>query len=419
MKSVLGVALTLLAAGFPATLAAQTIPELVLGGRFDEARAELDARDASPIDRALTEALIAQRRGDTADAIRRLRDIVRARPELVPPRRLLANLLFATEQYEAAEFHYRRLIEDDPANRAEYNRALRAIAARVPFGFTGGLALVPSTNINRGTSNEIFRSDFGDFVIDDESLGTTGVGLAVSAGVFRRFDFGEGRRLQFDARASAIIYDKPEFNQHSFTLSGTYTATSDQTGWSAAPRYTRAYLAGALSYNGYGLTLSRVMPVGERTGLRLTGRAEHRDYITDTFLTGQRYEAEAALSRRIDARTALQGSLAYKVGEVEVGRFSYDGVEVGTRLTRAFENGLRLDVGLSYERRPYRENFTGVSFPRDDSITTLSVSAFSDRWTVFGGAAPTYSCRQTWAVSNIAFYDYDVTECTIGFTRQF
>lgn len=408
----------LLASILATPAAAQSVPDLVLAGRFDDARAELDARGASPLDRAFTEALIARRAGNTGEAIARLRNIVRARPDVVPARQLLANLLFTTGQYEAAEFHYRRLVEDDPENRAGYNRALRAIAAQKPFGFGLSGALVPSTNINRGTNSDIFTTGFGDFVIADESQSATGVGLAVTGSVFRRFQLADDRQLQFDAIVGAIVYEQAEFNQHSYTLRATLSQSRDTRGWSIAPEYTRAYLAGALSYNRYALRLARAVPLGEDTAFRLSGLAEHRDYTTDTFLTGQRYEVEGTLRRRLDPRTALEGSLAYKLGETEAERFRYNGIEVGARVARAFESGLQLGIGLSHEWRPYRGDFTGVDFPRDDRILSVDFTVFNDRWTI-SGAAPTYSCRLTWATSNIAFYDYDVAECTIGFTRAF
>jgi len=399
---------------------AQTIPELVLEERYNEARAALAERNASALDRAFTEVLIARRQGDTPGAIARLRNILRARPDLVPVRRLLANLLAETGQYEAAEFHFRRLIEDDPvaANRAGYTRALRRIAALKPFGLSASFAFVPSTNINRGTASDIFRSDFGDFIIDEDSQGATGIGFAFSAGAFRRFELEGGNRLRLDASTSAILHGAPEYNQHSFTLRATLSREDSGEGWAIAPEYSRVYLAGALNHTRYGVALARAVQLDDDTALRLGVTAEHRDYPTDTFLTGQRYEAEATLRRRLDPRTALSGSVAYKLGEPEAARFQYNGIEVGAELTRVFESGVQLGLGLSHEWRPYRGDFTGVSFPRNDNITTLDASVFNDRWTV-RGAAPTVTCSLTFAQSNIAFYDYDVQECTIGFTRAF
>lgn len=393
---------------------------LIAAGRSDEARAALDAQGASALDRTVAEALIAAREGRRIEAIARLRAVLAQRPDLRNLRRLLAGLLADTGQYEAAEFHLRRLLEDDPVpqNRAAYNRALRQIAALRPYGFSASLAVVPSTNINRGTGSDIFSTDFGDFIISEESQGTTGIGLSLGVAAFRRFQLANGNRLQFDAATSAILYSAPEFNQHSFTLRATLSSEESGEGWAVAPEYSRVYLAGALNFTRYALSLSRALALDDDTALRLRGTVEHRDYPTDSFLTGQRYEAEAALLHRLDARTALEGSVALKRGETESAAFRYDGIELGARLTRAFANGLQLGVGLSHEWRPYRGDFTGVTFPRRDSITSLDASVFNDAWTV-QGAAPTLSCRLTFAQSNIAFYDYDVQECTIGFTRAF
>lgn len=380
----------------------------------------LDAQNASTLDRRFAEALIAQSEGDRPRAIAELREILRLRPDLIVPRRILAGLLAQEGQFDAAEFHYQQLVDLDPntANRASYNRALRRLFAQKPFGVTASGAIVPSTNINRGTVTEIFPTDFGDFIIDEDNLGQTGVGLSLNLGAFRRFELPGGQRLQFDAKTKLIFYDKPEFNQHSFTLGATLSDTNDGKSWAITPEVSRAYLAGERYYDRVALSLARGWTVNPKTALILRGQAEYRDYTTSETLTGPRYEVDAQLRHRLDARTALTGSLAYKIGNTESPAFQYDGIEIGARATRAFQNGVQLGVGLSYETRPYRGDFTGLTFARQDNITSVDVSLFNDRWT-FQGAAPTYSCKLTWAQSNVAFYDYTVQECAIGFTRNF
>lgn len=403
-------------------VAAQTpnAGQLIRAGDFDGARAALEARDASPLDRAFAEILIAQRRGNTEAAIALLRDLLRVRPDLVAPRRLLANLLAQDGQFEAAEFQYRQLVDLDPntANRAGYNRALRTLFSRKPFGFTASGSIVPSTNINRGTGTEIFPTDFGDFIIDEDNLGQTGVGLSLNLGAFRRFELPGGQRLQIDAKTALILYDKAQFNQHSFTLGATLSDTNNGKSWAVTPELSRAYLAGDRYYDRVALSLARGWTLNPKTALILRGQAEYRDYTTSETLTGPRYEFGAELRRRLDARTSLTGSLAYKIGNTESPAFQFDGIEIGARATRAFENGIQVGVGLSYETRPYRGDFTGLTFARQDNITSVDFSVFNDRWT-FQGAAPTYSCKLTWAQSNVAFYDYNVQECSIGFTRNF
>ena len=404
----------------PAAAQAPGPLELIQTGDFDGARAALDATNATPLDRRFAEALIARAEGDRPRAIAQLREILRVRPDLVTPRRILASLLAQDEQYEAAEFQYRQLVDLDPntANRAGYNRALRTLFSRKPFGFTASGSIVPSTNINRGTGTDIFPTDFGDFIIDEDNLGQTGVGLSLNLGAFRRFELPGGQRMQLDAKTGLILYDKAQFNQHSFTLSATLSDTKDGKSWAVTPELSRAYLAGERYYDRVAVSLARGWTLNPKTALILRGRAEYRDYTTSATLTGPRYEFGAELRRRLDARPSLTGRLAYKIGTTDSPAFHYDGVEIGARATRAFENGIQLGVGLSYETRPYRGNFTGLTFARQDNITALDFSVFNDRWT-FQGAAPTYSCKLTWAQSNVAFYDYNVQECSIGFTRNY
>lgn len=407
-------------AALPHSGQTQSAPPLGLITAGDDAAARATADASSPVDRELVEALIDQRDGRITEAIAHLRTVLRLRPDHRLARRLLANALATDGQYEAAEYHFNRLLEDepDPEARASYARALRAISARKPVGVTAALAVVPSTNINRGTANQVFPTDFGDVVIDEDNLGASGLGLALSAGAFHRFELPGGQRLQIDAKVATILYDKPQFNQHTLTLRGSLSDTTDGQSWSVAPEVSRAYLAGEAMYDRAAIALARGWTTSPRRGVILGALAEYRDYVTDDALSGPRFEVEARLRQQLTPRVRVETSLGLKRGDTQSAAFQYDGVEVGARLSRAYDSGLRLDVGATYEWRPYRGDFTGVTFAREDGIASVDFSVFNDKWTI-QGAAPTYGCKLTWARSNIAFYDYSVQECTIGFTRNF
>ncbi len=400
---------------------AQTPPgTLIAQGRFDDARTALTAEGATATDLKVADALIAIQQGRRKDAIDHLRDVLRDTPDQITVRRLLANQLALDGQFTAADFQFQRLLETDPnpANRASYIRARQAIFNQKPFGYSFSGAIVPSSNINRGTSAEVFSTDFGDFVIDEDNLGTTGIGFAFNARAFHRFELPDGKRLQIDVGTGGIFYDKAEFNQHSYVMRARLSDASNGRSWSVSPEISRAFLAGDRYYDRVALAVAFGRTLTPDTGVIVRGDAEYRDYAEDTALTGPRYEIEGELRRRLNGRTTLRTTLGYKLGLAESPAFRFDGVEIGAEVQRAFRHGLQIGLGAGHEWRPYRGDFTGVTFPRNDNVTSLDVSVFNDRWTV-GGAAPTYACRFTWSQSNIAFYDYDVQECSVGFTRNF
>jgi tetratricopeptide (TPR) repeat protein len=398
----------------------QEVVALIRSGEYEKALAAFDQAGGSDLDRAFIQALIYRQKGQIDKAIAQLRGILRARPELIQPRRLLVSLLTEKKEYEAAEYHLNQLLRFDekPRNRAAYRSALRRISESKPYGLSASFAIVPSTNINRGTDNEIFSTGFGDFVIDEGGKETTGVGLALSFSAYRRVFLENGNRLQFNLKTSSIVYDQSEFNQVSVKGSAEYRAKAGRGFWSLKPELSRAYVGGEREYDTLALSFDRSLPLDRTRRVKLSFRAEQRDYATADYLDGARYEASAAIRTFLSPRLAVEGTLGLNVGEPEAARFQYDGVEIGGRVFRNWASGWQLAAGLSHEMRAYRGDFTGVDFPRDDQITSLTVSVFNSRWSI-RGTAPTLACRFTMAKSNIAFYDYDVQECTIGFTKRF
>ena len=80
---------------------------MVKAGDYDGARAMHDKLPHTPVDEIFLEAQIFTAKGQLADAITAYRAILVARPELISARLLLADLLFAIGDWDAARFHFR------------------------------------------------------------------------------------------------------------------------------------------------------------------------------------------------------------------------------------------------------------------------------------------------------------------------
>ena len=68
--------------------------------------------------------------------------------------------------------------------------------------------------------------------------------------------------------------------------------------------------------------------------------------------------------------------------------------------------------------RHFIGNFTAVDYPREDHSRTLNLSVMNTNF-VIGGATPKLGCSFRTVDSNVAFYEYEVRECGISFTRRF
>ncbi|MEM7212659.1 MAG: tetratricopeptide repeat protein [Pseudomonadota bacterium] len=139
------------------------IAALISAGRIDEARQVLEASNPSEADRRFFEARLAKARGDLDAAIRQFRAVLSADPRHLNARRKLAHSLMLAEQYDSAEFHFRELIRIDPSPRlvAQYRQFLAVIDDNQPLSMGVFGAVLPSTNVNRGSTSAVFDTDIG------------------------------------------------------------------------------------------------------------------------------------------------------------------------------------------------------------------------------------------------------------------
>lgn len=412
----LGVVFSFLAA----TLDAQTVADHA--GQDPRARSQPGAvlAERQLVDEAFAKAAQLERQGRTSDAIRLYRSIVRAVPGHIPARRRLVSLLLKTGNIEAAEHHLEALLEldPDPEYRAGYGRIAARLAARRPYGVSATVSLLPSSNVNRGSGRSIFESDLGDFVIDESGREQSGIGVAFSLSGFRRYVVWGGSTLRLDLGGSAQLYEEEEFNRAAVSAGATLQVPLRAGNWTYGADFARVFSGGDVEYDAIGAVLGRLIVVDRARAIRLSARAESRNYDQADYLDGERYRLSASFQNRFSPRLAAEISAGLNIGELNASHYRYDGREIGARLHLSRPSGVRTSIGLIHEHRPYRGNFTGVSYPRTDDITTLELTFMNDSWEILG-SSPVLRCRSVWSSSNVSFYDYTVRECAISLTKRF
>ena len=91
-----------------------------------------------------------------------------------------------------------------------------------------------------------------------------------------------------------------------------------------------------------------------------------------------------------------------------------------TKLIKSAKHNIKI---LIYDWRWYPTEIASRIQQFNNSVvhasnTGVSVSAYSDKIS-YMGFAPKVSCSFTFNGSNIAFFDYQATDCQIGFTQRF
>jgi tetratricopeptide (TPR) repeat protein len=393
---------------------------LIAMGQYDQARALLASQDASGLERAYYDGIILHEQARYEDAVAQFRRILQSRPEQILVRQALVRSLMALRDYEAAEYHLELLIETDQNERniPQYRGTQRRILAEKPYGITGSFSIVPSSNINRGTTNDVFSTGIGDFTIAEQGKQTAGTSIKASVSAFRRFALEDGNTFTLNGSIDGSKNLDDDGSSYTLTLGSDYKNRTETGYWQLSPEASLNYVAGEKSNYAVGLDYTLVRQSSQKNIWTYALGGYRRDFYADDYRDGLFWNSSVSLRRLISPSLSIRGKVALGAGLPERDDLHYSDYSASVDVYKSWPSGWRTSAGLQFDYRPYAENFTAVDFPREDRGRTLRVSLLNSNIS-FQGYSPNLGCSFKSVESNIAFYDYSVRECGIGITRRF
>ena len=410
----------------PAIQVQAQVAEAVAAGDGARAFEIIEAAPISVLDKSFLAAQVLQAQGRHDEAAEVLSQILTIRPDLVAFREALIRSLAAQGDWAGAvrEIDVLLQAEEDRATRARLLRLRRQFDARRGGGVIFGVNLVPSTNVNRATSN-VEAPALGGLEGTIDETRESGVGLTVTFGGFRRFFFDQGRSLEAGVRLSYTGHNEPIYNRHSFGGYLTYTIPTPQARWQTSLSATEyRYRDETDNVRRFQLGLSRRWVTEGGRLWEVSGSLIRTDYTDPSRVGYDAYGIDLGLGTRKglggDAWLGVNGSLAYNRANDD--RFTYWGprgsVELGGRVGESWI----LSAGPVLSFRNYDDifsAFTGLDRPRRDRSFGLQIGVQNTDWRI-RGAVPRLSCLAERTNSNIVFYDNrNVLECSFGLSRQF
>ena len=164
------------------------ISRLISTGQVEAARIALEVQNPSQADRVFFDGRILKAQRRFPEAINAFRQVLQIDPNYINARRELAHTLLLNRDYGRARFHFEELLKIDQNDqmRDGYRGFLNVMDQNKPIGFSGYFSILPSSNVNRGTTNIVFDTNLGQFVIDPNSQAESGVGVQLGfSGYFR------------------------------------------------------------------------------------------------------------------------------------------------------------------------------------------------------------------------------------------
>ncbi|MEM8658043.1 MAG: surface lipoprotein assembly modifier [Pseudomonadota bacterium] len=397
------------------------IVDLIAAGRTDDAAALLETTNPSAADRQFFQGRVLKAEGQFDAAIAQFRDILQGEPGYLNARRELAHTLLLNGEFAAAEFHFRTLlrIDTDDALREGYWQFLDIIARERPFGLSAQFALIPSTNVNRGSARAIFDPKNPNIPpLRITSQGEAGVGLLLGVSGFYRAPLGPRTRWTFDWGLQGRKYQDHTHDtatnslrlglDHRLTRTRLTFGTFSRATWRQDEDHNLAL----------GVDAGIERSVGQRTTLFANTLTEARRYPNASQSNGPFYASQLGLSYALRPDLRLTLGASFDASRPESRHQAYDGYALFGRASKSWGGGLQTVLGLEAGLRDYKEDFPLTTFRREDEFYRIDATLRASRWSI-RGFMPTTTCSYTRNISNVAFYDYDVAECRASFVRRY
>ena len=399
--------------------------EMTRRGKTNDAEIilELLARDADPNIRneaRFRRSKLLEGEGKTTAAALLLRAILDERPDAVPVRLRLAQLLDRMGDKDAAWREMRAVQASGlpPAVARLVDRYSEALRAARPAGASFEIALAPDSNINRATRSNTLGTIFGDFDVDQESKAKSGTGLSLRGQAYRRIALGESDHdVLFRLSGFADLYRKAQFNDIALDFAAGPELQLGRNRINVEAGATQRWFGQKPFMRSARLGATWTRPLGSRTQLRLNGTATLIDNQLNNLQDGKAWSGRIELERALTATTgiALSGSLDRQA--LKDPGYATTGWRAGV-LGWHDMGRMTLTAGFDYGRLHADERLLLFPDKRADRYSRISLGA-TFRQLQFRGFAPVARFSIERNRSTIEFYDYRRVRTEMGVVRAF
>lgn len=402
------------------------LPHLLAQGDFALARAVLRravaGQPSADLDMAHLEGLILERQGRYEEAIRKFRAILTRAPNFLPSRVELAKALYLTGQTEIADHYFEAIelgTEDAGLKRLAQSFRTRIRADRL-YGASGYIAVLPSTNINKGTYNGVFMVGGVPFRIADQSRAASGIGVGVGGEAYRAWHAGPQTTYTISAALDLKKYTgTDDYDQLTLTANPTMQRQYGSTLLRFGPLVQYEWAAWEPYLLRYGFSGTAARPLSRRSVLTANVTVLEQDYAA-AYDYNDGWLASGSASLRYFLSPAFSVSLRGTVTAERTQRddLDHNDYRIQLQADREWRGGLLTTVFVAAEEHHYLGKFPLTSITRHDTEIDVGGSV-AFRSVSLAGFAPQLTYQYTDQRSNITFYDYHSHDLGIALIRDF
>lgn len=398
---------------------------LVQQGKFDAARKVLRkavaGRPDAPLHLAELEGLILRKEGRESEAIEVFRFILSRQPNFTPARIELSRALAATGADDAA-LHQLQIIElgsDDPQVRREARAFSDSVKDSRPYGFSGYVSVLPSTNVNKGSGQTTFKVGDMEFVIDDASREQSGVGVGLGGNAYRRVYLGAKTQLTWNGAIDLKKYSaSDDYDELAFSTNLALSRRFGRVQLQIGPVIDYRLLAWQPYALRYGAAVGGTVDASPHTRFYAGATFLKQDFVSQDYRDGWTSVTYVALRHAFSPSLAATLSGNFIAERTRRDYLDHNDVRLVAQIDREWSGGLITSVAAGIGYDDYVGDFPGTATARYDRVWNAGLTV-TDRNFSFGGFAPQFSYQYTRQQSNISFYDYDSHDFDVTLTKRF
>ena len=346
-------------------------------------------------------------------------------PENRDARRVYVRALYQGGEYQAARYHLRYLLRG-PKTDAEDRYILAAVADVVrkkPLSFGGHFSLLPSTNIDKTSSNSVFDTLIGQFAIQGGGKQKSGVGARFGGNLAYEINSGPQSTITFGLGINRNIYPDRRLRRWDGIGQVSWQRLSRHGSISITPFVGRYVYDTALNgtksdMTRKGLRFGWERVLGQERTLFGAVQFEQREYDDKGFANANVRNASLGFSDDPTARFGYSLSLGISQEIPNQVHLRNEGYEIGVEGRWRIGTSHRFSANIGFGQDRYHGQFPALGVARRDRSGAIGVSYSNTKIVVFK-TSPKISCQYRRGQSNVALYEFSSTDCALSFERRF
>jgi hypothetical protein len=405
--------------------AAPSSPRVLLeAGDFDGARTALTqltkGDPKAGLHRLFLEGLILIHQSNPRAAANVFRKILAVAPDYEPARRELSATLFVLGDNDAAMFHAEQVVAltSDDRIRATAQAIVNASQVGKPSGVTLRFAVQPSSNINQGTKADEIVIGGLPFKVDPAFKAASGVAAIVGATAWRRWQLAERWTGTVSLGVDAKLYASGGPTELTFGPRFDFIYTKARTRFSIGPGVEFKRQAGATTRKRFGVNASYQTRLSDTNGFNFSVLAMKQSFPGQSHRDGWIVDGRWGLSHIVSPSLRLTLGIPFEVQNTGRAHLNHRMLGLTLGADKLWQGGLYTGIAAIFENDQFSGVYPGLTYARHDRAQTLSLSFRHSKINV-GAFTPEVTVSVTKHRSNVAFFDYQSRDLSVGFSSKF